>query len=81
MEVIKLDDFPINPIQDQIYEIIPDKTKIVASTNRLFNKYPTRYMVSGVEEELLVQPTRRASIVKRHNEVRMRCFLYFAMAE
>ena len=40
MEVIKLDDFPINPIQDQIYEIIPDKTKIVASTNRLFNKYP-----------------------------------------
>ena len=39
MEVIKLDDFPINPIQDQIYEIIPDKTKIVASTNRLFNKY------------------------------------------
>lgn len=36
MEVIKLDDFPINPIQDQIYEIIPDKTKIVASTNRLF---------------------------------------------
>lgn len=44
MEVIKLDDFPINPIQDQIYEIIPDKTKIVASTNRLFNKYPTRYI-------------------------------------
>ena len=44
MEVIKLDDFPINPIQDQIYEIIPDKAKIVASTNRLFNKYPTRYI-------------------------------------
>ena len=43
MEVIKLDDFPINPIQDQIYEIIPDKTKIVASTNRLFNKYPVSY--------------------------------------
>ena len=35
------------------------------------------YLVSGVEEELLVQPTRRASIVKRHNEVRMRCFLLF----
>ena len=38
MEVIKLDDFPINPIQDQIYEIIPDKAKIVASTNRLFTR-------------------------------------------
>ena len=44
MNVIKLDDFPIDPIQDQIYEVIPDKTKIVASTNRLFNKYPTRYI-------------------------------------
>lgn len=44
MEIIKLDDFPLDPIQDQIYEIIPDKAKIVASTNRLFNKYPTRYV-------------------------------------
>ena len=44
MDVIKIDDFPINPIQDQIYEVIPDKSKIVASTNRLFNKYPTRYI-------------------------------------
>lgn len=44
MAIIKLDDFPLNPRQDQIYEIIPDKTKIVASTNRLFNKYPTRYI-------------------------------------
>lgn len=44
MEVIKLDDFPLAPVQDQIYEIIPDKSKIVASTNRLFNKYPTRYI-------------------------------------
>lgn len=44
MDVIKLDDFPISPIQGQIYEIIPDKAKIVASTNRLFNKYPTRYI-------------------------------------
>lgn len=44
MEVIKLDDFPLNPVQDQVYEIIPDKAKIVASTNRLFNKYPTRYI-------------------------------------
>lgn len=43
-DIIKLDDFPLNPVQDQIYEIIPDKTKIVASTNRLFNKYPTRYI-------------------------------------
>ena len=44
MDVIKLDDFPLDPIQDQIYEIIPDKAKIVASTNRIFNKYPTRYV-------------------------------------
>ena len=44
MNVIKLDDFPMNPEQGQIYEIIPDKKKIVASTNRLFNKYPTRYI-------------------------------------
>lgn len=44
MDIIKLNDFPINPQSGQIYEIIPDKTKIVASTNRLFNKYPTRYI-------------------------------------
>lgn len=44
MAIIKLEDFPLNPQQNQIYEIIPDKTKIVASTNRLFNKYPTRYV-------------------------------------
>ncbi len=44
METVKLDDFPMHPVQDGIYEIIPDKTKIVASTNRLFNKYPTRYI-------------------------------------
>ena len=44
MNIIKLDDFPLNPVSGQIYEIIPDKTKIVASTNRLFNKYPTRYI-------------------------------------
>lgn len=44
MNVIKLDDFPLAPVQGQIYEIIPDKSKIVASTNRLFNKYPTRYI-------------------------------------
>lgn len=43
-DIIKLDDFPLDPGQDQIYEIIPDKAKIVASTNRLFNKYPTRYI-------------------------------------
>ncbi len=43
-EIIRLDDFPLYPDQDQIYEIIPDKSKIVASTNRLFNKYPTRYI-------------------------------------
>lgn len=44
MDVIRLDDFPLNPVQGQVYEIIPDKTRIVASTNRLFNKYPTRYI-------------------------------------
>lgn len=43
-EIIKVDDFPLYPKQDQIYEVIPDKAKIVASTNRLFNKYPTRYI-------------------------------------
>lgn len=44
MEIIKLDDFPLNAKQNQIYEIIPDKSKVVSSTNRLFNKYPTRYI-------------------------------------
>ncbi len=44
MNIIKLNEFPLNPIQDQVYEIIPDKSRIVASTNRLFNKYPTRYI-------------------------------------
>lgn len=44
MNVIKLDDFPLMPVQGQVYEIVPDKSKIVASTNRLFNKYPTRYI-------------------------------------
>lgn len=44
MEIIKLDDFPIDAEQDQVFEIYPDKTKVVASTNRLFNKYPTRYI-------------------------------------
>ena len=44
MEIIKLDDFPIDAKQDQVFEIYPDKTKVVASTNRLFNKYPTRYV-------------------------------------
>lgn len=44
MDVIRIDDFPMNPKQDQIYEVIPDKSKIVSSTNRLFNKYPTRYI-------------------------------------
>lgn len=44
MDVIKIDDFPLDPGQGQVYEIIPDKAKVVASTNRLFNKYPTRYI-------------------------------------
>lgn len=44
MDVIKIDDFPLDPMQDQVYEVIPDKAKIVASANRLFNKYPTRYI-------------------------------------
>ena len=44
MQIEKVHDFPQCPINDQIYEIIPDKSKIVSSTNRLFNKYPTRYI-------------------------------------
>lgn len=44
MDIIKLDDFPMNPEPNKVYEIIPDKAKIVSSTNRLFNKYPTRYI-------------------------------------
>lgn len=44
MDVIKLNEFPSEPAQGQIYEIIPDKSRIVSSTNRLFNKYPTRYI-------------------------------------
>ena len=44
MHIEKLHDFPDNPIDGGIYEIIPDKSKIVSSTNRLFNKYPTRYI-------------------------------------
>lgn len=44
MSVIKLHDFPSEPEQDQVYEIIPEKKRIVAYTNRLFNKYPTRYI-------------------------------------
>lgn len=44
MNVIKLNDFPMNPKPNGIYEIIPDKSKIVSSTNRLFNKYPTRFI-------------------------------------
>ena len=44
MQIEKLHDFPQNPVDGGIYEIIPDKSKIVSSTNRLFNKYPTRYI-------------------------------------
>lgn len=44
MSIEKLNDFPQNPVEGAIYEIIPDKSKIVSSTNRLFNKYPTRYI-------------------------------------
>lgn len=62
MDVIKLDDFPMNPIQGQVYEIIPDKTKIVASTNRLFNKYPTRY-ISAVPRFVINAYSKRGEIV------------------
>ncbi len=44
MKAIKLQDFPADAVQGQVYEIIPDKSKVVSSTNRLFNKYPTRYI-------------------------------------
>ena len=38
MNTIKLQDFPADAVQGQVYEIIPDKSKVVSSTNRLFNK-------------------------------------------
>lgn len=44
MKIIKLQDFPADAVQGQVYEIIPDKSRVVSSTNRLFNKYPTRYI-------------------------------------
>ncbi len=44
MDIIKIDDFPSEIKENQIFEIIPDKSKIVPYTNRLFNKYPTRYI-------------------------------------
>ena len=44
MNTIKLQDFPADAVHGQVYEIIPDKSKVVSSTNRLFNKYPTRYI-------------------------------------
>lgn len=44
MNIEKVNDFPQCPEENGIYEIIPDKAKIVSSTNRLFNKYPTRYI-------------------------------------
>ena len=62
MKVIKLDDFPVEPVQDQIYEIIPDKTKIVASTNRLFNKYPTRY-ISAVPRFAILKYSNPGDII------------------
>jgi hypothetical protein len=44
MEITKVNELPADPKPDQIYEIAPDKAVIVASTHRLFNKYPTRYI-------------------------------------
>lgn len=44
MNIQKIDDFPNIINEDQIFEIIPDKSKVVPYTNRLFNKYPTRYI-------------------------------------
>lgn len=62
MKPIKLDDFPENPIQDQVYEIIPDKSKIVSSTNRLFNKYPTRY-ISAVPRFAILKYSNPGEVV------------------
>lgn len=62
METVKLDDFPLHPVQDGVYEIIPDKTKIVASTNRLFNKYPTRY-ISAVPRFAINAYSKQGDIV------------------
>lgn len=44
MNPIKVSEFPDFPSQNQIYEIVPNKSVIVGSTHRLFNKYPTRYI-------------------------------------
>ena len=62
MSVVKLNDFPLNPVQDSIYEIIPDKSKIVSYTNRLFNKYPTRY-ISAVPRFAIAAYSKEGDIV------------------
>lgn len=62
MDVIKLNDFPLLPEKDKVYEIIPDKSKIVASTNRLFNKYPTRY-ISAVPRFAISAYSKEGDIV------------------
>lgn len=62
MQIEKMHDFPQNPVKDQIYEIIPDKSKIVSSTNRLFNKYPTRY-ISAVPRFAILKYSRPGDIV------------------
>lgn len=62
MQIEKMHDFPQNPVNDQIYEIIPDKSKIVSSTNRLFNKYPTRY-ISAVPRFAILKYSNPGDIV------------------
>jgi len=62
MQIEKMHDFPQAPVNDQIYEIIPDKSKIVSSTNRLFNKYPTRY-ISAVPRFAILKYSRPGDIV------------------
>ena len=44
MNPIKVSEFPDFPSQNEIYEIVPNKSVIVGNTHRLFNKYPTRYI-------------------------------------
>ena len=42
--VRKVNDLPMDPKENDVFEIIPDKSRIVSSTHRLFNKYPTRFI-------------------------------------
>lgn len=44
MKTIKVNKLPDSPEPESAYEILPDRSAIVGSTHRLFNKYPTRFI-------------------------------------